>query len=106
MFLVILRINITCIFNFLQKLATIKKTIMLFVPPGICISIVFIFSWDLHWSQEKLEKMLMQDLVGEAKSRGGGGGGSWGGGWWVVGRVCLKIKNIYIFSYFENVCQE
>ena len=30
----------------------------------IILSIVFIFSWDLQWSQEKLETMLMQNFGG------------------------------------------
>ena len=34
----------------------------LFVYPRVCISIVFIFSWDLQWTQEKLETMLMQNF--------------------------------------------
>ena len=32
-----------------------------------CISIVSSFSWDLQWSQEKLETMLMQNLGGQIK---------------------------------------
>ena len=34
----------------------------LFVTPKFCISIVFSFSWELKWPQEKLKTMLMQNL--------------------------------------------
>ena len=37
-------------------------------PPNFCISIVFVFSWGLCNSQEKLETMLMQNLGGQRKS--------------------------------------
>ena len=37
-------------------LATLKNTIIFSVcPPKLCVSIVFIFSWDPCKSQEKLE---------------------------------------------------
>ena len=29
---------------------------------------VFILAWDLQWSQERLETMLMQNLEGQTKS--------------------------------------
>ena len=35
----------------------------LFVTPKFCISIVFIFSWELKWPQEKLKTMLMQSFA-------------------------------------------
>ena len=35
---------------------------MLFVTPQFCISIVFSFSWELKWPQEKLKTMLMQNF--------------------------------------------
>ena len=36
---------------------------MLFVwHPTFCISIVFSFSWELKWSQEKLKTMLIQSF--------------------------------------------
>ena len=38
-----------------------------YYPPKICIGIVFISTWELEWSQEKLEKMLMQNLEGQTK---------------------------------------
>ena len=31
-------------------------------PPKFCISIVFSFSWELKWPQEKLKTMLMQNF--------------------------------------------
>ena len=34
----------------------------LFVSPKFCISIVFIFSWETKWPQEKLKTMLMQNF--------------------------------------------
>ena len=34
----------------------------LFVTPKVCISIVFSFSWELKWPQEKLKTMLMQSF--------------------------------------------
>ena len=34
----------------------------LFVTPKFCISIVFSFSWELKWPQEKLKTMLMQNF--------------------------------------------
>ena len=39
----------------------------LFVPPKFCISIVFILSWDLQWSQERLETILTQNFGGTNK---------------------------------------
>ena len=33
-----------------------------FVTPKICISIVFSFSWELKWPQEKLKTMLIQNF--------------------------------------------
>ena len=48
--------------------ATLENTIILFAcPPKFCISIVFVFSWDYCKSKEKLETMLMQNLVGQTK---------------------------------------
>ena len=44
----------------LQKIP--YHTIMLFVTPKSCISIVFGFSWELKWPQEKLKTMLMQNF--------------------------------------------
>ena len=47
-----------------KLLANTKNTIILFIcPPKFCINIIFIFSWDLQRSQEKLETMLMQNFV-------------------------------------------
>ena len=52
--------------------ATFKNTIILFTcPPKFCISIVFILSWDLQWSQERLETMLMQTFGGTNKEYNG-----------------------------------
>ena len=34
----------------------------LFVTPKFCLSIVFSFSWELKWSQEKLKTRLMQNF--------------------------------------------
>ena len=34
----------------------------LFVTPKFCISIVFSFSWELKWPQEKLKTILMQNF--------------------------------------------
>ena len=37
---------------------------MLFVvTPKFCIRIVFSFSWELKWSQEKLKTMFMQNFA-------------------------------------------
>ena len=33
-----------------------------------CINIVSIFSWDLQWSQEEIQTMLMQSFGGQTKS--------------------------------------
>ena len=37
-------------------------------PPKFCISIVFSFSWELKWPQEKLKTMLMQSFGVTTKS--------------------------------------
>ena len=34
----------------------------MFVTPKFCISIVFSFSWELKWPQEKLKTILMQNF--------------------------------------------
>ena len=34
----------------------------MFVAPKFCISIVFSFSWELKWPQEKLRTVLMQNF--------------------------------------------
>ena len=34
----------------------------MFVTPNFCIRIVFSFSWELKWPQEKLKTMLMQNF--------------------------------------------
>ena len=45
---------------------------MLFdVAPKFCISIVFSFSWELKWPQEKLKTMLMQNFGGTNKEHYG-----------------------------------
>ena len=43
----------------------------LFVPPKFCISISFIFSWDHIKSQEKMERMFMQNFGGSNKEDNG-----------------------------------
>ena len=43
----------------------------LFVLPKFCISIVFVFSWDLQWFQEKLETVIMQSFGGVNKENYG-----------------------------------
>ena len=40
----------------------------LFCPPKLCISIVFISSWDHCKSQEKMETTFMQNFGGQTKS--------------------------------------
>ena len=45
----------------LQKYHNIPQC-SLFVTPKFCISIVFSFSWELKWPQEKLKTMLMQNF--------------------------------------------
>ena len=45
-----------------------KIPILFVCSPKFCISIVFSFSWDLQWSQEKTQTMLMQNLGGQTKS--------------------------------------
>ena len=44
--------------------ATIKNTIVLFVPPKFCIGIVSSFSRDHFKSQEKIKTTLMQNTGG------------------------------------------
>ena len=39
----------------------------LLIPPKFCISIVFILSWDLQLSQERLDTMPMQNVGGTNK---------------------------------------
>ena len=34
----------------------------MFVTPKFCVSVVFSFSWELKWPQEKLKKVLMQNF--------------------------------------------
>ena len=34
----------------------------MFVTPKFCISIVFSFSWELKWPQEKMKTMLVQNF--------------------------------------------
>ena len=34
----------------------------MFVAPKFCISIVFSFSWELKWPQEKLKTILMSNF--------------------------------------------
>ena len=41
---------------------TITYLSTLLVTPKFCISIVFTFSWELKWPQEKLKTMLMQNF--------------------------------------------
>ena len=54
------------------KLTTPENTIIyhnvLFCHPKFCVSIVFNFSWELKWPQEKLKTMLMQILGWQTKS--------------------------------------
>ena len=46
-----------------------ENTIILFVcPVKFRICIVFCFSWDLQWSQEKTKTMLIQRFGGQTKS--------------------------------------
>ena len=48
--------------------ASIKNTIiLLFVPPELCISTVFGFSWDHCKSREKIKTMPMQNFGGTNK---------------------------------------
>ena len=51
----------------LQKYHNIPSC-SLFVTPKFCISIVFSFSWELKWPQEKLKTMFMQNLGWQTKS--------------------------------------
>ena len=45
------------------KLATIKNTIILFVPPKCCISIVSSFPWDLQDKNSAYAKSIMVFLI-------------------------------------------
>ena len=49
------------------QLTTTKNTITYhnapyLSPPTFCITIVFSFSWEIKWPQEKLKTMLMQNF--------------------------------------------
>ena len=44
---------------------TYQNNIMLFVTPNVCISIVFSFSWELKWPQEKLKKKNFNNQNGQ-----------------------------------------
>ena len=70
----------------------------LFVTPKFCISIVFIFSWELKWPQEKLKTMLMQNFGVTTNSIMVCYGIFWSGQQW------LFIRN-YLFSRWSFLSQ-
>ena len=54
-----------------HMLAKLENTIILLVgPPKFCIRIVFSFSWDLQWFQEKTQTTLIQNLGGQTEYYG------------------------------------
>ena len=54
-----------------NMLAKLENTIILLVgPPKFCIRIVFSFSWDLQWFQEKTQTTLIQNLGGQTEYYG------------------------------------
>ena len=55
----------------------------------ICITIVFLFSWDLQWSQEKLKTILMQNSGGTKRVL-------WCFWYWLISlRKCAFVLNLY-----------